>query len=107
MKNMKQYANNKGQVVGTLKDGIFRKEVHSKKHKMRNFACYGIDTRIIKELIQENCVEVRIRETDTGHIYSSPFSAWVSYGFEKDYGDGRQTFLPMKYYQPVKQPTLL
>lgn len=103
----KIYHNQKGQQVGWLKDGIFRKQVDSRRHKMKIFECYGIDSKIIQDLAKNNCTEVKIKETDTGHIYASPFSLWQSEGFEKDFGDGKQTFLSMKHYNNDKQNKLI
>ncbi len=88
-----------GKRVGTLfADGIYRKEVDSKKHRMKIYDGYGIEEDIIQELREKGCVEIRIRETDTGRLLKTPFSEWLEHGIVADH-QSIQRFLPLKHFE--------
>lgn len=89
-----EYHNRHGQLVGIAKDGVYRKLVRRKKHLMRMYNGYAMDYDIYEKLLADGCKEVRIKEDDTGDVYSSPFSAWGK-GIIFDF-DGKQVCLPCK-----------
>lgn len=94
---MKIYTNKYGQFVGKLSDeGIYRKIVDSKKHKMKMYNGYAIDREIYEDLQKLDCKEIRIKEEDTGIIYTSKFTDWVQKGILMMF-DGAQICLPGKY----------
>ena len=89
------FYNNKGKVVGHLKDGVYYKEVVESKHKLRNGNAYGIDADILKQLILKKCDKIRLREKDTKRVYEVDLSVFLSHkSFVRDY-DGEQRFLPI------------
>lgn len=93
----KTFYNNTGQMVGELKEGIYRKVVSKKLHFMKVLNAWGIDERIVKELVDLGCREIRIRDKDTENIYSAPFNRFTEKGFVKDFASP-QRFLTMKYW---------
>ena len=95
---IKNYFNNKGKLAGYLKDNIYRKQVNSKKHKMKIYDAYGISSNIVVELEKEGCEEIRIKETDTEIIYRTSLDNFIKNGIERNF-DGQQIFLPLKYFE--------
>jgi hypothetical protein len=93
----KKFYNNKGKVCGWLKNGIYYKEVDSRKHKMKIYNAYAVSDDIFKCLVKENCQKIRLREKDTKRIYEVDFSSFWNKAFLKDW-DGLQRFLPLKYW---------
>lgn len=92
-----EYKGSNGKVVGVLHtDKVYRKKVDSKKHRMRMFDGYGIDKTIVSKLREAGCKEIRILETDTNVIYSTPFENFELHGIEKNF-DGVQIFIPIKH----------
>lgn len=95
MDKIDKFYNKKGKLCGFLKDGIYRKEVDSRKHKLKNGNAYGIDADILKQLILKNCERIRLREKDTKRVYEVDLSVFLSHkSFVRDY-DGEQRFLPI------------
>lgn len=95
---MKFYKNNKGQIVGRLpNDKKYRKEVDSRKHKLKIMDAYGIDKYIVEDLRNELCTEIRIRETDTGKILSISMEDFLEHCVTRIF-DGEQMFVSVKYF---------
>ena len=93
----------KNKLIGKLSDdGIYRKAVNSKKHKMHIYDGYGIEESIIKELKELNCKEIRIAEIDTGKLFKAPFSEWEEHGIVGDF-QTVQRFLPIKHLEQYSQ----
>lgn len=97
---MKVFYNNKGKVAGWLKNGIYYKEVDSRKHKMKIYNAYAISEEILDELVKEETSfsKIRLREKDTGKIYETDAMTFINRSFIKDW-DGKQFFLPLKYWR--------
>lgn len=88
-----------GKIVGHLfEDKIYRRQADSKKHKMKIYDGYGIEEEIIQDLKERGCVEVRIKELDTGRLLKTPFSEWLEHGIVADHGSV-QRFLPLKHFE--------
>lgn len=96
----KFYKNKKGQVIGRLKEGIYRKEVDKKKHLMRKFHAWGIDFDTYADL-RGKCTEIRIRERQDNLIYSIPFEKFSQVARVEDVGEGRQAFCPLEEFSTV------
>lgn len=105
---IKEFFNNNGKLAGTLKDGIYRKKVDSVKHKMRMFNAYGIDKKIMLQLKELGCEEIRIKEVDTERVLSARMDDFLNNGIERSF-DGDQVFLPVKFFTNIndKQAKLL
>lgn len=97
------FKNNRGQIAGSLKEGIYRKKVDSRKHKMKVYDGYGIDKVIFNQLELEGCTQIRLLEEDTGNIFSVLFSLYNEKKIEKTFaGQVPQVFLPLKYWLKEK-----
>lgn len=96
---MKIFTNLKNQPIGKLKDGIFRKQVSASKHLMKIYNAYALDKDIFEELMDDGCVEIRIKELESGKIYSTKPENFIEHALTKDYGDGVQMFLPLKFWE--------
>lgn len=93
---MKQYKNNKGLFCGWLSnDGIYRKDVDSKKHKMKIMDAYAIDKRIVDD-IRADCMEIRIREDGT-NILSISMADFLEHAVVRNF-DSEQYFVSIKYF---------
>ena len=90
---MEEYHNQKGQLIGTLKEGVFRKIVSKERHLMRIHDAWGIQYDTLKDL-NGKCHEIRIKETDEDVVYSIPFAVFFGSSVVEDYGDGLQAFCP-------------
>ncbi len=90
---MEEFYNKKKQKVGWLKEGIYRKEV-SENHLMKIYNGYGIDADIMSQ-IKDRCKEIRIKERETGTIYSTSYDNFMQNGVAGDHGDSMQYFLPL------------
>ena len=94
---MKTYRNNKMQIVGCLKDGVFRKKVQKSKHLMRNANGWAISDSILTSLRKEECKEIRIKDTENSLIYSIEFKHFMAYSTVIGYQDV-QRVLPTHYF---------
>lgn len=103
---MKVFYNNKGKVCGWLKDGVYRKEVDSRKHKMKIYNGYGISQDIVHELWQLKCEKIRIKETDTGKVWETSFNTFIGEHSKLANFDGEQRFLPMNHWTLSEDATL-
>lgn len=95
---MKQYKNHKGQFCGWLSDDkIYRKEVDPSKHKLKIMEAYGIDKRIMDDLRNELCTEIRIRESPSGRILSISFDDFLEKSVLRNF-ETEQLFVSIKYF---------
>jgi len=95
--NMEAFKNDKGQHVGELKNGIFRRQVHGSKHLMKIYDAWGMDESIAQELFGK-CEEIRILDVEELIVYSVQFETFMQHGFIKDFGN-EQRFLPRKQWE--------
>lgn len=99
------FTNNKGKVIGNLKDGVFRKKIKGSVHIFRNYDAIGFD----KDLAENpNIHEFRVKDIETDTIYTTTQENLLQNGIEGDF-DTPQLFLPRKYWntENAKQPTLI
>lgn len=89
--------------IGTLYitkgNRLYHKRVDSKKHKLRIFNGYGIQREVFDEYLRNRNGRVIIDETDTQMRLTADIKTWVEHGSNKNYGEGKQTFLPIKYME--------
>lgn len=100
----KFYTNDKGQRVGNLYKGVFRKEVKKSKHLMRNMNGYGLDKSIVEALSLEGCKEIRILDTDSQVVHSVAFATFKEKGVSIDYV-GLQVCLPLTEFETKSAKT--
>lgn len=98
---MQTFTNKKGQNIGYLKDGIFRKRVSKKKHLMKMFDGWGLDYELLEQLGAAGATEIRILDTDEDIVYAAPIETFMKLGIVRNF-DGQQVFLPRKHF--TKEP---
>ena len=59
---------------------------------------YGIQSSVLKELMELGIKKVHIT-TKTSTKMDSNISDWIKHGKEKDYGNGKQIFLAVKFME--------
>lgn len=96
-----EFKNQKGQVIGTFKEGIFRKIVNRDKHLMRIYDAWGIQYDVVSELHKLGCTEIRIRETKENVVYTIPFADFFSKSQVSNFGDGQQAFCPRSLFTRI------
>lgn len=97
-----------GKVIGEVIGNTFHKVVDKKKHYMRMFDAYGIQEEVFDSLLEEypNVNKVVIVEKG-GKSYYSQLSDWLNVGFVREFGYGKQRFLPIKHCLDNNQLTLM
>lgn len=80
-----------------LDTGIFRKVVNSRKHKMKMFDAYGIESNVVEQLDALGTKEIRIKEDDTGRVLHASYATFKEKGFEKNF-QTPQVFLQLKHF---------
>lgn len=96
-----EYKNKKGQHIGTLRDGIFRKVVDRERHLMKMFDSWGIDYDTLVDLNKQGCTEIRIKETKEDVVYTIPFKDFFEKSQVANFGDGQQAFCPRQCFTVV------
>lgn len=90
------FHNSKGQMIGNLKDGIFRKVVRGSKHLLKIRNAWGLDSEVVGQL-EGQCKEIRIKDSETGTVFKTSFENFKEHCFEMDFV-GKQTFLEKRYF---------
>lgn len=85
---------------GWITDGVFKKRVDSKKHKMKILDAYGIEKSVVDELDAMDIKEIRIKEEDTGTVFITSYENFISHRFLKDF-QTPQYFLCLKHFSKV------
>jgi hypothetical protein len=96
-----EYTNKKGQVVGTLKEGIFRKIVNKERHLMKIYDAWGIDYDVLLDLKAKGCTEIRVKETKENVVYTISFGDFFGKAHVSSFGDGEQAFCPRQFFNVV------
>ena len=96
---MKHFYGERGKIAGTFKDGIYYSRRSMKKHVLIILDAWGIDERILKQLKELDCKEVRILDTDSDEVYSATMKDFVADGIPKDFNHNKQVFLPIRYWK--------
>lgn len=97
------FFNEKGQSIGSLRDGIFRKRVKT-KNLMQIYNAYGIEKTVVEELEALGCQEIRLLDEEKT-LYTVPFSIFRRYAFEKNH-ETPQYFLGRHYYTQPRSDQL-
>ena len=87
--------NYQGKMVGNLHEGVFRKVVDSRKHKMKILKAYGIQKVIFDDLKKNGCDQIQVHEADNNFTHCSTIEDWEN-AIVQNFGDGLQIFLPIK-----------
>jgi len=94
---VKWYTNKKGQRIGWLSKGIFRKRVQGSKHQLQFPPAWGIDEKTFKEI--STATEIRILDTETNTVHKASYMTWKEKGFVQNRGHGEQRFLTLKDHE--------
>jgi len=93
------FRNQKGQMTGELKDGIYEQHLKRKAHSFHSQGALAIDTQHLASLRQLGAFRIR-KVFDNGETFSATLKDFVDFGYEKQWSneDGMQTFLAEKYW---------
>ena len=97
---MKITVNIKGRelVIGNISDNRFYKSVMKSKHLMRNLNAWGVDAEALYDVIKPNANSIIVYDKENNVVYETTTQKFIDFGVEKDFGFGKQTFLPLKYW---------
>ena len=97
------FRNNKGQMTGELKDGVYEQKLKRRSHSFHSRGELAIDTQHLASLRQLNATLVKKVFVDTGETFTASLNSFIDYGYEKQWTeeDGSQTFLNEKYWNYV------
>jgi hypothetical protein len=95
------YTNKRGQRVGELRDGIFRKKVSGSKHLLKMMDAWGIDSSIVDELEKQGVAEIRIKDIETESVYKTSLDVFLGHSVSRDFGAGEQRFLSRKFFDRI------
>ena len=97
-----EFKNEKGNTIGNLFNGIYRKKVQRSKHLFKKLNGWGIDKPVLEKLQQKGCKEIRILDTERDIIYSCPRDMFMTNGVYIHY-DGPQIVLSLHYFSTNKK----
>jgi hypothetical protein len=102
----REFYNDDGFKIGwleTIDDQIiFRKKVKESKHLMRKLDAWGVDESVYEQLRQAWCEKLQILDTDTNTLYEIPFNRFEQNAITRDFGYGRQAFVPRRHFDTKK-----
>lgn len=94
-----------GRLVGHLRGNIYRKVVKKSKHLFRLFDAWGVDTSIVNQLSTEGCTEIRIKDSESGIVYSISLVDFMEHSVEREFGHSKQRFVSRKYFTAKENGT--
>jgi hypothetical protein len=97
MSQVKHYFNAKNQLAGELHDDVYKSIRRYKRHRLKILDAWGIDAKIVGDLEEDGCKEIRIFDQDYNKIYTVSFLTFKIYAIVRNYA-GSQFFLPIKYW---------
>jgi hypothetical protein len=93
------FRNQKGQMTGELKDGIYQQHLKRRTHSFHSHGALAIDTVHLASLKQLGALQVR-KVFDNGETFTATIDDFTEHGYEKQWTseDGMQTFLPERFW---------
>jgi hypothetical protein len=93
------FRNQKGQMTGELKDGIYEQRLRRKMHSFHSQGALAIDTVHLASLRQLGASQVR-KIFDNGETFTATIEDFTEHGYEKQWTseDGMQTFLAERFW---------
>lgn len=91
-----------GRMIGTFKDGVYRKIVRKSTHLMKKFDAWGIDKNAFDELCEKGMKEIRILDTEDDVVYSATPEDYKKEDWVQDLGHGEQMFLRREKFNQKK-----
>lgn len=84
-----------GRVVGHVRDGVFRKVLHSSRHFLRRPPAVAFDVFTLDAAEKAGAVHVEVTDSDTGKTYIATIADIRHYALRLDRGHGLQLALPL------------
>jgi len=97
------YTNDEGKRVGVLFDRTYTSPRKKSKHLFRAMDAWGIDTKIVEDLIHNVCLWIEIDDVEEHIVYKVPFDTFCKMGVKRDFGHAEQMFLPRSYWSQTKK----
>lgn len=98
----KEYYNDDGKVIGWVEElngsMVFRKKVYESKHLMRKLDAWGIDESVYESIKSQWVEKLQVLDAENSTLYEIPFGRFESNMIVRDYGFGRQVFVPRQYW---------
>ena len=89
--------NQKGKMVGLVKDGVFVRSFRS-EHILQKPPALAFDLVSLRQIQALNVKILRLTNTESGEVYSVFLSTFLEHSFEFDRGFGKQRALPLQYW---------
>lgn len=84
-------------VIGYIENHVFKKNVCKSKHFFKNYNAWGVQEEAIPILQKHNVKLIEIFDKESKKTYRTTLSTFLAYSFPKNWGYGKQLFLPLKF----------
>ncbi|MCL6447591.1 MAG: hypothetical protein K6U04_05465 [Armatimonadetes bacterium] len=88
-------------IIGYIENHVFKKNVCKSKHFFTNYSAWAIQEEAIPILRKHNVKLIEIYDKESGTTYRTSLDTFLSYSFVKNWGYGRQLFLPLKFWEVI------
>ena len=95
---MQTYTNQKRKNIGGVSGDTFSKKVKKSKHLLRKWEAWGMDKKVLDDLVCNGVQKVIIHETEENKDYIVTVKDFAEKGIEADFGHSSQVFLPLVYF---------
>jgi len=92
-----------GRVVGQVIDGSLYKKVRRSKHMLRRPQGWAWDDVCLEQAEQVHAESTKIEDEENHVVYMASLSIFRQHGVPLNRKFGKQTCLPLKYWQVKKQ----
>jgi len=95
-----QVKSERGQVVGVVRSGVFRKDnLYGSRHMMRKPLGWALDLESLSQAKKLGADVVQLSDRETGHIYKAPIILIEQKGIRLNRGYGIQVCLPLGFWE--------
>jgi hypothetical protein len=94
-------------IVGSVKGGIFRKNVLGSRHFLRTPPGIAISLDALEQAERAGAIQIEVYDRETGTRYRTMVQHLRRAGFELDRGFGRQLALPLADWQKSRHGSRL
>lgn len=95
-----QVKTKRGQVIGVVVSGIFRKDkVYGSRHMMRRPHGWALDAASLAQAEGYGADLVQLTDQETGSVYRASISLIKEKGLQINRGYGRQICLPLEFWE--------
>jgi hypothetical protein len=96
--NQTQVYSHDGRVIGAVYGSVFRKVIAFSKHALRRPPALAVDECALLQAREAGAEEIRIKDSESGKVYSVSFPFFREHAFILNRGFGRQYALPILYW---------